>query len=61
MDRVAVATVTTVTGLLVIPLCRVEQGSDARDHPRCLILGSLRATRKEGMARFSVTAVTVVT
>src|SRR5215212_11175275 len=58
MARVAVTTVTTVAGFLVIPLGRVGQGSETREHPRCLLLGTLRATSGEGTARFSVTAVT---
>jgi hypothetical protein len=61
MDRVAVTMVTTVTGVSVVPLDRVEQEGDAREDPRCLIFKSLRATRGEGMTRFSVTAVTAVT
>ena len=61
MARGAVTAITTGTGFLVIPLGRVGQGSDARSIRDAWFSATLRATRGEGMARFSVTAVTAVT
>ena len=53
--------VTAVTDFLVIPLGRVAQGSDAREHQWYLPLGIYTCNTQGGMAGFAVTVVTAVT
>ena len=52
MARGAVTAITTVTGFLVIPLGRVGQGSEAREHPRCLVLGTFVRSTQGGYGPF---------
>jgi hypothetical protein len=52
--------VTAVTDFLVIPLGRVAQESDAREHQWYLPLGIFTCNAQGGMAGFAVTVVTTV-
>ena len=52
MARGVVTTVTTVTSSLVIPLGRVGQASDGREHPRCLLLGIFACNTRGGYGSF---------
>jgi len=52
MTRVAFTAVTAVTGFLVIPLDLVGQGSEAREHARCLRLGTFACNTQGGYGPF---------
>jgi hypothetical protein len=52
MTRVAFTAVTAVTGFLVIPLDLVGQGSEAREHARCLRLGTFACNTQGGYDPF---------
>ena len=52
MARGVVTAVTIVTGFLVIPLGRVGQASDGREHPQCLLLGIFACNTRGGYDSF---------